>query len=272
MLTSTAEPTPLRILIVEDNPLQAQALRIGLKQLGYVVLGVAATTAEAERLFRAEAPDLLLLDIHLALEDDAGDGTPVRDGIDLAATLLANRPTPLIFLTSLADDATFRRAQQVAPAAFLVKPFEADSLRRAIELAVVRASVVQGADAPAGSGQTAAGLSSDVLFVRHAGRLERVNLQHVTHLANDNSYCELHLASGLRYALHASMREVEDALPAGRFVRIHRSYLAAWDAIEAVDASTMEIRLTGGVKLPIGRTYRDDVLAALPVFGKKPRP
>lgn len=264
---------PLRMLIVEDNPLQAQALRIGLKQLGYVVLGVAATTAEAERLFRAEPPDLLLLDIHLALEDDDGrPGAPLRDGIDLAATLVANCPTPLIFLTSLADEATFRRAQQVAPAAFLVKPFDPATLRRAIELAVGRTAAVQGLDAPTSSGPTAVGLSPDVLFVRHAGRLERVNLQHVTHLANDSSYCELHLINGLRYALHASMRDVEDALPAGRFVRVHRSYVVAWAAIEAVDASSMEVRLTAGLKLPLGRTYRDDLLAALPVFGKKPRP
>ena len=45
-----------------------------------------------------------------------------------------------------------------------------------------------------------------------------------------------------------------------------------WAAVEAVDASTMEVRLTGGVKLPMGRTYRDEVLAALPVLGKKGRP
>ena len=279
MSLSTEQPpgAPLRLLIVEDNPLHAQALRLGLKQLGYVVLGVAATPAEARRLFRAEAPDLLLLDIHLALDADP-HGDTAADGIELAAELLRQRPTPLIFLTSLHDEPTFRRAQQVAPAAFLLKPFDPDTLHRAIELAVVRASAVALApDTPgsAGDDDTADALLAgpvlcllpDALFVRHAGRLEHVKLSDVTHLTADRSYCDLFLASGARYALRTSLREVEERLPTGRFVRTHRSCVVSWAAIEAVDGATMEVRVRCGARLPLSRSYRDALVQALPQLG-----
>lgn len=270
---------PLRLLIVEDNGLHANLLRISLRQLGYEILGVAATGAEALRLFRAELPDLLLCDIHLAYdEEDAvaeatGTDQPVvvRDGIQLAGKLLAIRQTPLIFLTSLADDATFRRAQQVAPAAFLIKPFDPESLRRAIELAVARAGQpVQAAGTattdPA-DGPAALAALPDVLFVRHAGVWERVDLTEVRYVTADHSYCDLHLANGTKYALHSSLRELESRLPAGRFVRIHRSTLVAWAALEAVDATMMEVRLRGNLRLPLGPSYRDTLLRQLPQLG-----
>jgi DNA-binding LytR/AlgR family response regulator len=274
-----AEHRPLRILVVEDNPLHGQALRMGLRQLGYTVLGVAATADEARRLFHADPPDVLVLDINLALDEETDDAatTDEADGITLAAELRRTHATPLIFLTSLADDATFRRAQQVAPAAFLIKPFEAATLRRALELAVVRAAGLpsdQGAaaestaaDAADAAASTVMGVLSGAIFVRHAGRLEYVRLADVTHLNADRSHCELCLTGGTRYALRVALSEVEARLPPAQFVRVHRSHLVAWAAIEFVDPVAMEVCLRSGVRLPLSRSYRDHLLGALPQLG-----
>lgn len=262
-----ASRRPLRLLIVEDNPLHAQALRLGLRGLGYTVLGVAATADEARRLFRAETPDLLVLDIQLALNADDDDDD---DGIELAAELRRLHPTPIIFLTSLADDATFRRARQVAPAAFLIKPFDPDTLRRAIELAVVQATG-ESASAEVGFAEApdraVLGPLTDTLYVRHAGRFEVVRLAEVAYLAADRGYCDLHLLTGARYTLHTALSEIEARLPSAGFTRIHRSYVVAWAAVEAVDPTTMEVRLRGGVRLPLSRTHREDLLRALPHLG-----
>lgn len=262
---------PLRLLVVEDNPLHAQALRLGLRRLGYTVLGVAATADEARRLFRAEPPDLLVLDIQLALDDhDDQDHDLDTDGIALAAELRQLHPTPLIFLTSLADDATFRRARQVAPAAFLLKPFDPDTVRRAIELAVVQAAGTIGPSdvAPADALDPATlGPLTDTLYVRHAGRFEVVRLPDIIYLAADRGYCDLHLLTGARYTLHTPLSDVEARLPAAGFTRVHRSYVVAWAAVEAVDPTTMEVRLRGGIRLPLSRTHREDLLRALPHLG-----
>ena len=110
-------------------------------------------------------------------------------------------------------------------------------------------------------------LLPDAIFVRHAGRLEHVKFSDVTHLIADHSYCDLFLTSGARYALRTALREVEARLPAGRFVRTHRSCVVAWAAIEAVDGATMEVRIRGGARLPLGRTYRDALVQALPQLG-----
>ena len=59
-----------RILAVEDNIVQAYALRLLLTRLGHTLTGVVPTAAEAEALFRADPPDLLLLDVRLPGGDD----------------------------------------------------------------------------------------------------------------------------------------------------------------------------------------------------------
>ena len=264
-MSESAATHPLRILIVEDDPLQAQALRLELKHQGYRVLGVAATAAEAERLFRAEPPDLLLLDIHLAPDEEAD--TPPRDGIEVAETLLANRPTPLIFLSSLADEATFRRAQRVVPAAFLVKPFVPDTLRRAIELAVLRAAGPAAEPTLPAPTSPVLALLPDALFVRRSGRLERVMIESITYITAEAGNSDLRLTGGDKYTLPMGLGELIDCLPPGRFIRIHRTYIVAWAVVESVDYNEMEIRLTGGIRLPIGRTYRDDILRVLPLLG-----
>jgi DNA-binding LytR/AlgR family response regulator len=62
------------------------------------------------------------------------------------------------------------------------------------------------------------------------------------------------------------MRELEEKLPPGRFVRIQRSYLVQAARIESVDLHESQVWV-GGHGLPIGRAYRDDLLRQLNLLG-----
>jgi len=55
----------LEILLVEDSWSVGEAIKDLLELLGAVVVGPAATTAEAERLLSEHAPDIALVDFHL---------------------------------------------------------------------------------------------------------------------------------------------------------------------------------------------------------------
>jgi PAS domain S-box-containing protein len=116
-----------RILIVEDEAVVAHDLGASLTELGYSVLGDAASGEEAIQQAARLSPDLVLMDIRLAGK---------IDGIEATAAIRKQRDIPVIYLTAHSDDETLRRATETAPFGYLVKPFRAADLRCAIEIAL----------------------------------------------------------------------------------------------------------------------------------------
>lgn len=237
-----------RILVVEDNIVQAHTLRLLLSRLGHTPTGVVATAAEAEQLFTADPPDLLLLDVRLRDGDD---------GIVLGGYLARCRPLPLIFVTAYADQPTFERAREAGPFAFLSKPYDEVLLARTIELAIsnFRAAIPPPTVA---IGAAADGwLSAEVLYLRENKQHVRVLLRDVLRIEADGSYTSLHTASR-KYTTRSTLNEFEYKLPAGMFVRVHRGWLVRLSAIEAVAYAEGSV-LVGGVRVPLSRTYRDEL-------------
>ncbi len=120
---------PIRILIVEDEAILAEDLRESLERQSYRVIDVVDNAAAALAVVQAQQPDLTMMDIHLAGEDD---------GISVAAQIREQFDIPIIFLTAHSDHATLDRAKQTSPYGYLVKPFEEQELRAAIETAIYR--------------------------------------------------------------------------------------------------------------------------------------
>lgn len=120
---------PARILVVEDERIVALDLSSTLEDLGYRVVGVAATGAEAHQLASQERPDLVLMDVRLH-----GD----VDGIQTAASIKTEWHVPIVFLTANANGETLRRALETCPGGFLAKPYDQQSLLSGIEVALRR--------------------------------------------------------------------------------------------------------------------------------------
>ncbi len=250
--------TPIKILLVEDEAIHQRLLReLLVEELGYELIGPAATAAEALRLFRAHTPDVALLDIQLP-------GQP--DGIGLAAQLLAERRLPVVFLSSLTDAETFQRARAVGPAAYLVKPTDALTLERTLELAFHNFATAREAQPgeseppPVAVGTQA--LLPDACFVRDRGRLVKVPYADIRWLTTDDRYTDLHVGGGRKLSVRIALRELATQLPANQFVQTHRSYLVNVAFIEQLDPATEEVVVDGN-PLPLGRTYRDTLIARL---------
>lgn len=243
----------IRVLVVEDEPLYAEQLEAALQDLGYEPIGPAPDARIALSLHRTEGIDLALLDVHLR-------GT--TDGIELASQLLAHRPIPIIFLTSLTDPETFERAQAVGPAAYLTKPVELDALRRALALAVHNFAAHQASTPPP------APLPApipDALFVKENGLLEKIRLSSVLSVAAENKLCCLTLAER---AVHVRMplRELVHYLPPDKFVQIQRSYYVNVEHIERVDPVRQLVQV-GQQILPVSRLYQEELMRRLRTIG-----
>lgn len=115
------------ILIVEDDDIIARVADWRLKNLGYTVCGRATTSTETMKLVVEQRPDLVLMDINIK-----GD----LDGIETAKMIKQGFNIPVIFVTSHSDGVTLERAKAASPDGFIVKPFDDNDLRVAIELAL----------------------------------------------------------------------------------------------------------------------------------------
>ncbi|WP_051244134.1 response regulator [Azohydromonas australica] len=123
-------PSPARILLVEDEGLAALELQRLLQDLGYQVAGRAHGGAQALVLAAKLQPDLVLMDIDLQ--------APL-DGVQAALQLRQGDAPPVVLLTSQLDPDTVARVARAAPHGLLTRPFTAEALRAAIEVALARA-------------------------------------------------------------------------------------------------------------------------------------
>lgn len=112
-----------RVLIVEDQFLISEYLRIWIEAFGCTVCGVAKSAARAIELALAQRPDVILLDMRLE-----GDG----DGVD-AATAIEKVYTPrFVYVTGSSEPSMIQRINEDSPFRILIKPIDPTQLQEAI--------------------------------------------------------------------------------------------------------------------------------------------
>ncbi len=116
----------IRILIVEDEALTAMELQKKLGLWGYDVVDIVSFGEEAVIKALELEPDLILMDILLK-------GT--MNGIDAARDINKKMEIPIIYLTAYSNIETFEDAKITQPYAYLLKPFQENELKFAIEMA-----------------------------------------------------------------------------------------------------------------------------------------
>ncbi|WP_316829706.1 sigma 54-interacting response regulator [Pedobacter aquatilis] len=118
----------LRILIVEDQFIQATHLGDILTKEGHQVIGFAQSVDEALLLVSKESPDMVFVDIFLA---DA------LTGIDLAK-VLNHKDIPFLFVSANSNESTLALARETQPFGFLVKPYREKDILVAMDIAIYR--------------------------------------------------------------------------------------------------------------------------------------
>jgi DNA-binding NarL/FixJ family response regulator len=118
------------ILIVEDEALIAQKIKMQLEDFGYNIVAVCYNYGSAEKAINETLFDVLITDINL------GDGLEIKSGIQLAKALKQIKDCPVIFLTAFSDKDTIKKAAALSPSAYLVKPVNTANLYATVQLAV----------------------------------------------------------------------------------------------------------------------------------------
>jgi len=112
------------ILIVEDERIIAEDLKISISEFGYKVVGIADNGTDAIKLAHKFKPDLILMDIKIK-------GS--MNGIEAAGNILVDRKIPIIFITSYADNKSYNAIHNLDYSDYLLKPFSCSKLKKVIE-------------------------------------------------------------------------------------------------------------------------------------------
>ncbi|MFQ5713815.1 MAG: response regulator [Candidatus Scalinduaceae bacterium] len=118
-----------KIMIVEDEWITADDIRMSLQSLGYTVTSMVTSGEEAIQNAEKDRPDLVLMDIMLKGE---------MDGIEAASQIRSCYNIPIIYLTAYADEKILERARITEPFGYIVKPFVNEDLKIAIEIALYK--------------------------------------------------------------------------------------------------------------------------------------
>ena len=121
-----------KILIVEDEGIEALDMQQRLEALGYAVSDIVSTGEEAIIIAEKARPDIILRDIVLKGR---------IDGIEAAQRIWETLSIPVVYLTAFADEATLQRAKVTEPFGYILKPFDERELQTTIEMAFYKAQM-----------------------------------------------------------------------------------------------------------------------------------
>jgi two-component system LytT family response regulator len=200
---------------------------------------------------------------------------PGLDGFGVLRAVGVERMPAVVFVTAYDDFAV--RAFEHAAVDYVVKPYTDERLLQALDRAMARregdrAAKVQeqlrsllgvrhaSADTPE---STSAPLTR--ILVTIGSRSVVVQLHDVSWIRADD-YCATVFTSGKSYVLRESLADLERRLDPMEFMRVHRSAIVRVAAVHALDrggTGALHCVLRDGTRVPVSRTRRDAVVAAL---------
>ena len=253
----------IRALIVDDEPLARKRIRALLAGRDDVEVVAEAGSGEAAvKSIREHGPDLVFLDVQMP-------------GLDGFGALEALRPEerPVVIFTT-AHDAYALQAFEVHALDYLLKPFDDERFETALERArtqIRRRGVDELGDqlrdlleAHRGRKLDGAPENAQRLVVKSGGRITFVDFDEIDWIEAEGSYACLHVGERT-HMLRETMHSLEARLPAGRFLRIHRSAIVNLRRVREIQGSGTDCRvvLQTGSRLSVSQSYREKLQKAL---------
>jgi two-component system response regulator LytT len=233
----------LSVLIVEDEAIIADDIAITLEQNGYMVAGIADSFDKAIALISSTQPDILLLDIIIK-----GSKT----GLDLAQEVNTKYQIPFLFLTSLFDQKTVIKANELSPVGYVVKPFKEADLIVGLQMGWKKHKISkqnQKKEDPS-------------IFIRKEGSLVPLSAEEIYYAEGSDNYTYLHTREH-KHVITQTLKSIEAQLKPVNFVRIHKSFLVNIKKIDVIEHSVVFVL---GNPLPIGKVYKKALMDSLTIW------
>src|SRR3569833_1307528 len=230
----------LTCVVVDDEPVARSIIRNYCGHLPFLrITGEFGNALDAKEFLSANKTDLLFLDIHM----------PVLSGVSFLKTL---KDSPLVIFTTAYQEYAVN-AFDLAACDYLLKPF---SLERFI-LAVDKAR--DKLHAPVKPREHEESGTSGSIFLKTDGKLQQVFFNDCLYAEARGNYTRL-TTTDATLLTKMSFSAFIGLFPAGRFVRVHRSFIVNRDRIRLIEGNRLFI---GQVEIPIAPAYKSEFLKTI---------
>lgn len=227
----------MRCIIVEDEPFVWELIEDNVRQIPFLQLVKTCRNAfEALETLQNEQIDLIFLDIQM----------PGLNGLQFLQSL-ANPPL-VIMVTAYEKYAVEGFNLQVID--YILKPFSFDRFLKACNRASEFFRIKNAQAYP----ET---VKSNDFFVNVEYTLVKIVAADIDYIEGLRDYIKIHLSSGTKPVLtRMSLKSIEEKLPAGTFIRTHKSFLVAISKITTIKRDFVCI---GSIEIPLSETFRENV-------------
>jgi len=236
----------LTCVIVDDEPVARSIIRNYCGHLPFLqIIGEFGNALEAREFLSANKADVLFLDIHM----------PALSGVSFLKTL--KDPPQVIFTTAYQEYAV--NAFDLAACDYLLKPFALERFIVAIDKAKERLrSRVKSANSHLTTNVPDAPGS---IFLKTDGKLQQVFFNDCLYAEAQGNYTRL-VTTDATLLTKMAFSVFIGLFPAGRFTRVHRSFIVNKDRIRLIEGNRLFI---GQAEVPIAPAYKPEFLKAIGV-------
>jgi len=230
----------IRSIVVDDEPLARKGMKEYIADVDFLELaGEFDNPLKATDMLKKGEAQLLFLDIQM----------PKITGLDFFKTL--QQPPPVIFTTAFPQYAL--DGFEVNALDYLVKPI---SFERFLKAALKAKEYYEIREK--NSGEIPAG-GSNYFFIKADNKLVKLFFDEVLFAEALQNYVVIH-TKDKKYITYLTFKAVEDYLPAGQFIKTHKSYIIASSKIDSIEGNDIRI---GQHHIPISRNLKEEVMEKL---------
>ena len=228
-----------KCIIVDDEPLAIEVIKSHLKKFIDIEIKSTCNNAiEAFEILKKQNIDLMFLDIQM----------PQLTGLDFLKSL--NKPPKVIITTAYREYALDGYELDVMD--YLLKPISFERFMKAIDKYYQSTF-----DSITVSDNTTS--QDSYIYVKAEKKIVKILLQDILFIESLKDYVQIHTTKKFIIAKN-QIGHLEEKLPTDKFIRIHKSFIVSISKIDALTASTIEIK---NKILPIGRSFKKMVLRTL---------
>lgn len=221
----------MNALIVDDNKIARTTMKQLASQVNDITLaGECSNAMEAYNFIHQQPVDLIFLDIEM----------PGMTGLELTKNLGDKKPI-IIFTTSKKEYAA--EAFELNVVDYIVKPVTPARFIQAVDKA---REVLQSATEDYKLNE------DEFIFIRDSNIVRRLKLGDILFVEAMGDYVKLYTPQKF-YAVHTTLKTVEERLPASTFLRVHRSFIVSISRIDTIQDGALVIN---GKTVPVADAYR----------------
>ena len=227
----------IRCIIIEDERLAQDVIKSHLQKVAdrFYLAGVYRNAPEAREALERDEVDLIFLDIQL----------PGMTGLNFLRSL--TNPPLVVFTTAYPEYALESYEFNVID--YLLKPVSFERFSKTIDK-IVDGKIFRTPDS------VIQPFYREHIFIRSNSKFFRISFADIIYVQGMKDYLKIHTAEHV-IITHQTMGEMESILPAGKFIRIHKSYIVAFAHIKAVFGNSVEMEKA---LLPIGLVYKEKIM------------